>query len=251
MSNVRSSWEDRSAEYGEQLTGVLFRGLSDSANQAIDRWHGWLISSMLAPELPSHARVLDLGCGYGRNSKVLLKARGDTQPIGMDISSNYCRMYQAAVGDCVCGDMESTPFPSAHFDGVMAVTSLMYAGARAATVLAEIHRITKPGGWVLFVDPGDEIHRLIAGLRGRKVSTPTGGKGFSRDGYAALFTGAGFEVQRKGGNSWLSALLLVPGLARLERPWMKSLLASTRDRDCRASGYSAHALHRWVLARRR
>lgn len=251
MSDTRSTWEDRSAAYGDQLTGVLFRGLSASANGAIDQWHSWLIATRLAPALAPGAQVLDVGCGYGRNSRILLKARPDVQAVGMDLSTNYCRLYQEAGGRCVCADMAQMPFPTARFDGLMAITSLMYAGSQAAAVLAEMHRITKPGALVLLVDPGDEINRLIAWLRGGRAATPTGGSGFAREGYVDLIGNAGFEVLQKGGNSWLSALLLVPGFATRERPWMQSLLQATSRRDCQEAGYAAHALHRWVIARRR
>ena len=251
MTNVRSTWEDRSAVYGEQLTGVLFRGLSESANRAIDHWHAWLITELLAPQLAPGASVLDLGCGYGRNSRILLATRPDVQVVGADISTNYCRMYQSAIGPCACADMVQMPFATASFDGLMAVTSLMYAGERTAEVLAEIRRITRPGATVLFIDPGDEINQLIARLRRRAEQTPTGGKGFARRAYTSLFETAGYDVLTKGGNAFTSALLLVPGLAKAEGPRARSWLEATSRRDCHTGGYAAHALHRWVLARRR
>jgi SAM-dependent methyltransferase len=147
--------------------------------------------------------------------------------------------------------MAQMPFPDARFDGLMAITSLMYAGSRTPEVLAEIRRVTRPGATVLFVDPGDEINRLIARLRGGRSQTPTGGSGFTREEYTAQFAAAGFEVMDQGGNSATSALLLVPGLAKMEGPMARRCLEAMSRRDCRSGGYAAHALHRWVTVRRR
>jgi len=251
MSDVRASWEERAAHYGDGLTGVLFRGLSMHANEAIDEWHSWIVREVFAKEIPSNGQVLDLGCGYGRLSVAMLQRRRDVVVTGVDVSLKYCEMYGNSVGAAVCADMVSLPFRDASFDGVVAVTSLMYAAPEERPmVLRELARITKPMSTVLLLDPGLEMQRLVGFLRGRRSVSPTGGHGFGQDEYIELARSGGFSVKAVGGNCFLSQFLLMPGVGGSERSFIKHALRRIVRLDCQEGGYSASALHRWILARR-
>lgn len=251
MPDFRASWEDRAARFGNQLAGVLFRGLSASANEAIHEWHSWVVREAFSPSLSIGASVLDLGCGYGRLARTLADKRPDLSITGTDLSLKYCRMYAASIGTCVCSDMMRLPFADGSFDAVMAVTSLMYANPFAAEILKEMSRIMRPGGSLLLLDPGAEIQGLISGVRGSKAKSPTGGQGFGKSQYLEMIKTAGFDVRTKGGNRTLSHFLLVPGIGVAKNRHVARLLEWAAKLDCTVSGYSASALHRWVLAERR
>lgn len=251
MSELRTNWEDRANHFGRDLAGVLFRGLSPSANEAIHDWHSWVVREIFSPTLPLSANVLDLGCGYGRLSKVLVEERNDLSITGTDISLTYCQMYTATVGACVCTNMTRLPFSDASFEAVMAVTSLMYATSSAIEILKELSRITRPSGTILLLDPGIEMQRLIAGVRGRKAESPTGGQGFSKNQYLGMIDAAGFDVLMKGGNQTLSHALMLPGVGGARNRHIEQVLKWASRRDCTVSGYSTSALHRWALATRR
>lgn len=251
LANTRNQWEQRATRSGSQLSGVLFRGFSEQANAAMHRWHQWVVSEAFLPRLARGARVLDLGCGYGRLSKTIRMRRPDIAVVGQDVSLSYCKMFREGVGDCVQADACRLPFENGTFDGVMAVTCLMY-GPRASVPaqMEDIRRVLRPQGTLLLLDPGYELQRLIAAVSFKSTRSPTGGYGFSMAEYLALVSNSGFRIQAMGGNPSLSLALLVPGVARSNRPLIGRLLDGNAGKDCRESGFSRLALHRWIIASR-
>lgn len=251
MDEARGSWEQRAQESGTDFSGVLFRGLSDSANHALHEWHSWLVGDVLAPRIPSLGTVLDLGCGFGRLSAVLQKRSPGLRLVGQDMAMTYCRHFHRALGACVCADARALPFVSECFDGAMVVTCLMYGGRSGTTeTLRDLRRVLRSDGIALFVDPGIEMQRLIACIRRNRTVSPTGGAGFARKEYQALIRDAGFSIVAVGGNPLLSALLMVPGIGGSMRKNSARLLQRAAGFDCKLAGYSLTALHRWVLARK-
>ena len=251
LASTRDQWEQRATQSGDQLSGVLFRGFSKQANAAMHRWHEWVVSRSFLPRLADGARVLDLGCGYGRLSRTIRSRRPDIVILGQDVSRSYCKLFREGVGDCVQADAGRLPFEDGTFDAVMAVTCLMY-GTRASVPeqMKGIRRVLKPRGAVLLLDPGYELQRLIAAAVFKSMPSPTGGCGFSMAEYPALVSNGGFRIEARGGNPWLSAALLVPGVARSDHPLIGRLLDGNAEKDCRESGFSRLALHRWIIASR-
>jgi SAM-dependent methyltransferase len=251
LASTRNQWEQRATQSGNQLSGVLFRGFSEQANASMHRWHEWVVSESFLPRLTNGARVLDLGCGYGRLSKTIRARRKDVDVVGQDVSLAYCKLFHDGVGDCVQADGCNLPFSTAAFDAVMAVTCLMY-GPRASLLgqMEDIWRVLRLRGTLLVLDPGYELQRLIAAVTFRSTRSPTGGRGFSMAEYPALVSNSGFRIQAMGGNPCLSTALLVPGVARSNRPLVGSLLERSARKDCRESGFSRLALHRWIIASR-
>lgn len=251
LASTRNKWERRAAQSGSQLSGVLFRGLSEQANAAMHRWHEWVVSGSFLPRLTDGACVLDLGCGYGRLSKTIGERRPDIAILGQDVSFSYCKLFHEGVGDCVQADACRLPFQDGTFDAVMAVTCLMY-GTRTSIPeqMKDIRRVLRPRGTLLLLDPGYELQLLIAAMSFKSVQSPTGGRGFSMAEYPALVSKSGFRIEAMGGNPWLSVALLVPGIARSNNPQSGRLLDGKARKDCREKGFSRLALHRWIIASR-
>lgn len=250
LDDVRASWEQRAAEFGPSLSGVLLRNLSEEANRAIGDWTANIVRDAFLPQLGNGASVLDLGCGYGRLSQVIAAERPDLRLTGQDIALGYCRQYLAPERSCVVADVARIPFADASFDGVLSVACLMYVPRDAMLdALRGIEARLRPGGVALILDPGRELQQWIARVIPRRSASPTGGAGFARAEYRELAEHAGFRVLRQGGNPALSLGLVVPGFAKSRRSAVVSLLASLGLRD-RAGGYAKFALHRWLLLRR-
>jgi hypothetical protein len=97
------------------------------------------------------------------------------------------------------------------------------------------------------LDPGLEMQQVAASVRGKKAKSPTGGSGFGMIEYRQLLDHAGFTLQAAGGNPFLSAALMVPGLAKARAQWIQALLGRVGRFDNREAGYTRPALHRWLF----
>jgi SAM-dependent methyltransferase len=100
-------------------------------------------------EAPSPYRILDFGCGPGRDLMVL-SALGHT-PVGLDGAARFVEMARAKSGcEVLHQDFLALDLPDAHFDGVFANASLFHVPRQELPrVLRELCQSLKPGG-VLF-----------------------------------------------------------------------------------------------------
>jgi demethylmenaquinone methyltransferase/2-methoxy-6-polyprenyl-1,4-benzoquinol methylase len=98
-------------------------------------------------------RLLDAGCGAGLLA--VMAARRGATVTGLDVSEELVRDAAARGGgpEYVVGDLESLPLPDAHYDAVAALNSVPYA-RDAGAALAELARVTKPGGRLLVCEFG-------------------------------------------------------------------------------------------------
>lgn len=98
-------------------------------------------------------RVLDVGCGAG--VEVVRFAKAGAFAFGVDLSEQAVSLTRANLRQQALGaglavaDGERLPFPDDSFDYVFAHGVIQYA-ADDARVVAECHRVLKPGGTVLF-----------------------------------------------------------------------------------------------------
>ena len=178
MSDTRSTWEDRSAAYGDQLTGVLFRGLSASANGAIDQWHSWLIATRLAPALAPGAQVLDVGCGEG----VLLDLLTHEKQVdgrGLEISSSGVAACMARGLSVVQGDADQDLGVEARADlgkvfcaarSINTVPITIISGRCTASRMVSG---TRPSAPTVRSTSGSPMKMLLAKAEDTPASTPT------------------------------------------------------------------------------
>jgi SAM-dependent methyltransferase len=97
--------------------------------------------------LPQPAKILDLGCGSGRDSKIFSEMGHEV--IGIDFSSNLLEFAKehAPAAHFVCMDIEHLSFPSQSFDGIWAVCSLVHIPkSNFLHVLKTLHTLLKTGG---------------------------------------------------------------------------------------------------------
>jgi len=109
----------------------------------------------LRRHLPATGDILEIGCGEGSNMEVL--AAPGRCFVGCDLSRlalGLAREAEPSTGSwrLVLGEGESLPFPSGHFDGVMAISVFEHL-PDPARVLAEMARVLAPGGRLLLVSP--------------------------------------------------------------------------------------------------
>ena len=94
---------------------------------------------------------LDIGCGEGHNIRLL--AERAARMVGIDISGNFVRHAREAEEERPFGiryEVASAlelPFEGASFDFAVAFMSLMDI-PQTERVLAEVHRVIRPGGFL-------------------------------------------------------------------------------------------------------
>lgn len=99
--------------------------------------------------LPKGARVLDAGCGAGRDANLLQKKAG-LQVVGLDLSKGLLAVAKNHFPDITFaeGNLLALPFEENTFDGVWSNTSLLHLEtyADAAQAISEMHRVLKTDG---------------------------------------------------------------------------------------------------------
>ena len=111
------------------------------------------------PGLDQNTRVLDIGAGYGGAMRRLVKRYGNTatclniSEIQNDTNRNKIRRDRLADKiKVIHGVFEDIPEPEGSYDVVWSQDAILHSDQRAK-VLAEVHRVLKPGGYFIFTDP--------------------------------------------------------------------------------------------------
>jgi len=100
--------------------------------------------------LPEHARILDAGCGSGRNM-VELAHHGIVT--GVELSETSVELARARdVGEVLEGSVMDTPFDEDAFDLTVSLDVIEHLEDDVGA-LRELRRVTKPGGALLVTVP--------------------------------------------------------------------------------------------------
>jgi len=113
-----------------------------------------LMRKMVAKHCPAVAgrrlRLLDLGCGTGM---FISEQSRDKTVFGLDFSSEALAFTNTrGVSNLVCADSQAMPFASESFDVVTAFDLIEHV-ERDDLLIAEAHRVLRPGGVALVAVP--------------------------------------------------------------------------------------------------
>ena len=134
----------------------------------------YVFDQILRGNIAPPMRVLDAGCGYGRNLVYLLRAGCEVFALDADPEGvEHVRQLSAVLGTGLpegnfrVGDIEKMPFPDAFTDVVICNSVLHFARDEDHfhAMLAELWRVLKPGG-LLFVRLGSRIGMDFERVRG-------------------------------------------------------------------------------------
>jgi len=172
------------------------------------------IAALLTHLGPGSFRILDLGCGPGRD---LLKLRElGQQPVGLDGSERFVAMARAHSGAPVLHqDFLALDLPAEAFDGVFANASLFHVPRQElGRVLGELHRALRPGGVLFASNPHGQNQE---GWQGRRYGTY-----LDLEAWTAHAEQAGFRL--------LDHYYRPTGLPRAQQPWLATVFRRTEGR---------------------
>lgn len=127
----------------------------DELNRLLGNVDNYLLDQLLKGRFTKEMKILDVGCGEGRNAVYFLQKNYSI--FGIDpneLAIQYCRYLaktidpQTDIHRFQVGGGEAIPFHAAAFDAVISSAVLHFAEGHAHfwKMISEIHRIIKPGG---------------------------------------------------------------------------------------------------------
>jgi SAM-dependent methyltransferase len=171
------------------------------------------LSTLLAA-LPARPglRILDLGCGPGRD--LLTLRRLGHAPVGLDGCSAFARMAREHSG---CEVLEQSFFalklPAKSFDGIFANASLFHVPRATLPRIASELRSALVAGGALFCSNPRAMTEEHEGFQGERY-----GSYLTLESWRALFEAAGFTYE--------SHYLRPAGKRPSEQPWLAMLWRS-------------------------
>ena len=149
----------------------------------------YVFDQILRGNIAPGMRILDAGCGHGRNLVHLLRQGAEIFALdGNPESVDYVRQLATALAPTLprenfqAGFIEEMPFPDAFADVVLCNSVLHFArdDAHFHAMLAELWRVLRPGG-LLFTRLGSRIGMDFPHLRGNLYSIGDGQEWFLVD----------------------------------------------------------------------
>jgi SAM-dependent methyltransferase len=149
----------------------------------------YVFDQILRGNIAPGMRVLEAGCGYGRNLVHLLREGYEVFALDLDANGvDHVRRLSASLNTGLppenfqVGSIEQMPFPDNFADVVICSAVLHFArdDRQFQTMLAEIWRVVRPGG-MLFCRLGSRIGMDFQPVRGHIFTVGDGSEWFLVD----------------------------------------------------------------------
>lgn len=134
----------------EQLGADLSKASSGNA-------YSWITKGLITRRfVGASTRILDIGCGWGRNLS------GFPHAVGVDIEWRLLRTARTYLSNpLVTGDCNTLPFSSKVFDAVI-MTDVIEHLDNPMPALLEIRRVLRPAGRLVLSTPNKTISRFAS-----------------------------------------------------------------------------------------
>jgi ubiquinone/menaquinone biosynthesis C-methylase UbiE len=127
--------------------------------QSLESYHRYKHKTFEQMHLVAGASVLEVGCGTGEDAIALAKRVGNTGKVtAVDRSQAMLSQAIASTGNLglpiefVLADAQQLPFIDNTFDAARVDRTLQHI-ANPQTVITEMVRVVRPGGWVVAMEP--------------------------------------------------------------------------------------------------
>jgi ubiquinone/menaquinone biosynthesis C-methylase UbiE len=172
IEDLKQEWEERGKRLGATKRAVLFKRFPGWLNQSIHRRHVRFIIESCPTRV---AKVLDVGCGYGRIAREVSASIPAASFQGVDLCTEFALEYERTVGPCFNGPIQSFSTDE-RFDLILIVTTLMYLTRdEHEIVLERLWSMLGPQGRIVCIEPASEMFMLWRRLTGKESASPTGG----------------------------------------------------------------------------
>lgn len=160
-----------------------------SAQEQFGQIDIYVFDQILRGNIAAGMRVVDAGCGYGRNLVHLLREGCEVFAIDMNPEGvEHVRRLAASLGrelppeNFAVGTIEKMPFPDACADVVLCSAVLHFARSEDhfRAMLSELWRVLRPGG-LLFCRLGSRIGMDFQRVEGGLFLLPDGSRWFLVD----------------------------------------------------------------------
>ncbi len=137
-------------------------GSVNNVSCIVNRPGGFIITdrALRFCSFPTHAKILDLGCGFGSTIDHIVKNYG-LEALGLDPNE------ESSNPNILKASAEKIPFPNVSFNGILMECSFSVVNNQE-TVLKECHRVLKTDGHLMISDiyaRGEATH--LTGCLGR------------------------------------------------------------------------------------
>ena len=154
-------------------------------------------------DVPTNLRWLDVGCGNGAFTEVLMARCAPSEVIALDPSESQLAFARARPGtqaaDFRIGDAQALPFGDDRFD-VAAMALVLTFLSDPHKAVSEMARVVRPGGWVgtyMWDVPGGgtPVHPIYVAIEslGMPSPRPPGAEVSRRDAMQALWNDTGLK----------------------------------------------------------
>jgi SAM-dependent methyltransferase len=155
---MTEDWKYRITKNSYNAVAEAFADKHSDPRSVID------LMKLFVKRIRKNGRILDAGCGPGRDAKVLSEM--GFQVVGIDFSEEMVRVACNMTGlDIRWMDLRDLDFCDEQFDGIWANACFMHLMEKdVKLVLSELERIVRPGGVVFISKWKKDIEGLIRAL---------------------------------------------------------------------------------------
>ena len=168
------------------------------------RWQNYINKSLSFlldfADISSEAKLLDLACGTGELTRLLLEQNPQQQITGVDISESMLEIARKKLDthpsvSFYCASVTSLPFDNDSFDLVICANAFHYF-ASPQLALIEMKRVLKPKGEILILDWCRDYWVLKLLHPAFKFIDPAYQRCYTQAELDRLLNAAGFNVEK-------------------------------------------------------